>query len=434
MKKKISIDAKTARQLENLRVSKGWSWKEMYAYYLGLDFSFAEKLSPKDIDAFRKQIERKKNKVNFSSPEAVLQGSNDKSISYDFEGGEMTSASGTVYLNTEFATTEDLKVLLQELFKEFKLSDEEFDLVKYNPSLVNNKFKVTAKFEKKTPTVVDERSVVERYTRTLQSIGSIALPRINMTDAHNLLVINLADIHWNKLPYVGFNEDYLNDYEQIIYDSVHKVIERARLLRIDRAVVTLGHDFFQTNDSKGRTKKGTDVSHITDYFDMFESGMRILGNILYMIGKHYITDCYYVLANHDADSGWHASRELKLMYSKSPTVNVFVDKLPFRHIEWGSTLVELIHQNTKRSKSSSKMAVTAREAWGRTKYHYSVGGHLHGEYATKEQDGVVAFGSRALTDTDEWHYIEGYLGNIRGLQAYVFNDEEGLIATLNANL
>ena len=144
--------------------------------------------------------------------------------------------------------------------------------------------------------------------------------------------------------------------------------------------------------------------------------------------------CYYVMANHDEDSGWHVSRELKLLFKDSPSINIIVDSMPFHYIEWGSTLVELKHSNLKGGKAHSSMAVTAREAWGRTKYHYSVGGHLHGEYVTKEKDGLVAMGSRALSDTDEWHILNGYVGNLRGIQAYVISSIGGLKATLNSNI
>ena len=59
MRKKFSIDIKTAKQLEEKRVANNWSWKQMYAYYFGLGIERAEEVSFLDADALRKQVDRK---------------------------------------------------------------------------------------------------------------------------------------------------------------------------------------------------------------------------------------------------------------------------------------------------------------------------------------------------------------------------------------
>ena len=344
------------------------------------------------------------------------------------------SAVGTVFLKDGFNTTDDYKALIKAIFEEFNLDQSQYEIAKYTPSYINGKFKVWARFERKKFRPYDEEEIVARYETMLSSLGSIKMSEIKQVDSDNILVINLADVHWNKLPFLSMDGEYLEKFENTIYEKLNEVISYSKKFPISRAVITIGHDFFQTNDGRGTTKKGTPVSHIMEYKDMFDSGVRILSRCVHMVAQHYMVDAYYVLANHDNDAGWHASRELKLAYKNVPHVNFVVDKIPFHYVEWGSTLVELIHENIKGGKSSSNMSVTAREAWGRTKYHYSIGGHLHGEYTLQEKNGIVTMGSRALSDTDEWHYLEGYLGNIRGIQAYVFNKDAGNILTINANL
>lgn len=446
MNKKFSIDIKTAKQLEEMRQANNWSWKQMYAYYFGMGVERAEEVNPLDADALRKQVERKKLR-NPHFKEAVKVGKShegvlptNSTISYDLQDDEIISASGTIMLANEddTPTTRELltssETLVKTLFEHFNLDRRHYELVKYTPSVSPTGFKVWAKFQKKASTVYDEEMVVQRYTNLLESIGSIKTAKINDTGEENILVINFADIHWNKMPHSGFDADYLAKFEQMIYDSLAKILHRSRNMPISRAVFTLAHDFFQTNDSKGGTKKGTPVSHIMEYRDMFDTGARILANCVAMVGRQYITDCYYIMANHDEDSGWHVSRELKLLFKQSPTINVIVDSAPFHYIEWGNTLIELKHNNLRRNKPKTTMSVTAREAWGRTKYHYSMGGHIHGEYTTKEADGVVAMGSRALSDTDSWHMLEGFSTNLRGIQSYVFNKDEGLVAVFNKNI
>jgi hypothetical protein len=163
--------------------------------------------------------------------------------------------------------------------------------------------------------------------------------------------------------------------------------------------------------------------------------VQILANAIHMIAKEgYPVDCVYVLANHDNDSSWHASRELALMFEGAPDVNIIVDKFPHHYVEWGNVLIEITHENIKSDRGVTVMPVVARQAWGRTAYHYSVGGHLHGQYMTKEKNGVVMFGSRSLSDTDEWHYLSDYVMNLRGIEAYLFNKETGNFAAFSANI
>lgn len=434
--KKFSIDIKTARQLEDLRQANDWSWKEMYAYYFGT--GNATEVSDKDADALRKQVERKKNKVqHIENADKVLEPSTiatDKTISYELSGDEIASASGTVYLDGDADLVTDSKRLVEALFTEFNLDEEQYEITKYTPSFINGKFKVLARFEKRKNHVYNEASVVARYTDILANIGAVHATPVHVIDQDNILVINLADVHFNKMPYFGYSSTYLEEFEAMVYASIDAIMEDASKFPINRAVITIGHDFFQIDNPQGTTKKGTPVSHVLPYEDMFDIGVRILATCVYKVQRKYVTDCHYVLANHDSTAGWHASRELKVMFREVPHVNFVVDKNPFHYVEWGSTLIELTHANLKGGRSHTNMSVVAREAWGRTKYHYSIGGHLHGEYATKESGGVVAFGSRALSDTDEWHYLNGYLANIRGIQAYVFNKTKGHRLTVNENL
>ena len=59
---------------------------------------------------------------------------------------------------------------------------------------------------------------------------------------------------------------------------------------------------------------------------------------------------------------------------------------------------------------------------------------MHGQSMTKEKNGVVMFGSRALSDTDEWHYLNDFVTNLRGIEAYLFNKETGNFASFSANI
>lgn len=448
MTKKLKIDISTAHQLEALREANNWTTRQLYLYYLGEDPNGdVYNVDPHEYDAFRKHIERKKNRqpheafvANVIEDKSYMQTYSDLNINYKLEDDEIQSADGSITVQDEevyeSGLFNDPSEASKFLFTKFKLDPNEFEVVGYRPTYISKtgQFRIQASFKRRLQGVYDESAVVARYTKLLEKIGSLDFDEIIELDRDNVLVINLADIHWYKMPHIGYSSTYLEDFEEAVYEEVRKIMERAKHTPINRAILTIGHDFFQVNDSRGTTKKGTPVSNIPDYRTMFDTGVSTLANVMAMVAQKYVVDAYYVMANHDEDASWHASRELKLMFRDVGSVNVIVDSNPYHYVEWGSTLIELVHENLKGGKSSSKMHVIASEAWGRTKYRYSIGGHLHGEYATKEANGIVTMGSRALSDSDSWHVLNGYVGNLRGLQAYVFNKDEGLIVSYYANL
>lgn len=438
-KRRLQIDSKTAVQLCELKQERGWSWREVYAHF----FSVEDVTAPtdRDVDTLRKHIERKKVKVSceemvapvWDKPEHPAQ--TQKQVAYTMKDNEVVGIVGDIELvDTDLDPTK-VKEVMEKLFDEFNVDPNEYELIKFIPSIKNgDKFRVKAQFAKRKASILDEREVVRRYTEILTQLGTVTRDELIPPDKDNIMVVNLTDVHWNKLPYVCFGDNYLQDFEQVVYQKIHEIIQTSLKFEVARVALTVGHDFFQINDHRGTTRLGTEVEHIVDYWDMFDSGMKILANVIDMFATYYVVDCYYVLANHDADASWHAARELQLMFRGVPHVQVMVDKLPFKYIEWGSSLIELTHKNVRGSKVKTNMSVIAKEAWGRTKYHYTLGGHFHGEFVAKEQGGIVALGSRALSDADEYHVLNGYIANIRGVQAYVFNKDHGQVATFCANL
>jgi hypothetical protein len=41
---------------------------------------------------------------------------------------------------------------------------------------------------------------------------------------------------------------------------------------------------------------------------------------------------------------------------------------------------------------------------------------------------------RSLSGNDAWHSAKGYVGAVRGAEAYVYHKEQGMIANFNYNI
>lgn len=421
-------EVKEALRLKLIRERDGLTWTELHERF-STDPSVP-------VDSWRKRIERRAEKaermhleVEIGEPEQ-LPINEIVSPSYELENGEITSASGTIFLEKYM---DDLNDILDIFYKKFKLDPLLYEVTSFSPVTLKSGYKINVRFGKKRNAIFNDEQHAKLYAARLKKIADTLTPsavKVNLTD--NMAVINFCDVHWNKFPSKGFDKDYLDKFEKGLYDVVAELLLHIDLYKPSKVIVILGSDFFQTNDARGSTKKGTVVDAILPYYKMFDEGVRVLTTAVKMIADKYPMDAYYVLANHDETSAWHAVREIQYAFSQYKHVNVFTEYYPFNYVEWGTNLIEITHENLKKGKASSSMPNLAREQWGRTKFHYSIGGHLHTDYFAKDSNGTMVYGSKAYSDVDMWHTVGGYTGNVRGMQAYVFHKEKGNIAVLTS--
>lgn len=109
MTKKLKIDISTAHQLEALREANNWTTRQLYLYYLGEDPNGdVYNVDPHEYDAFRKHIERKKNRqpheafvANVIEDKSYMQTYSDLNINYKLEDDEIQSADGSITVQDE---------------------------------------------------------------------------------------------------------------------------------------------------------------------------------------------------------------------------------------------------------------------------------------------------------------------------------------------
>mgnify|MGYP006300894149 CR=1 FL=1 len=79
------------------------------------------------------------------------------------------------------------------------------------------------------------------------------------------------------------------------------------------------------------------------------------------------------------------------------------------------------------------MAHEAAAAWSRCPYREVHTGHLHGQAAEWSRpietiDGVLVRVAPALCPADDWHAVNGFVGNRRAMELFVYRPDGGLQA------
>jgi len=193
----------------------------------------------------------------------------------------------------------------------------------------------------------------------------------------------------------------------------------------------VGNDLLNSDDRQGRTTRGTIVS--TDI--RYTRTMTVVRNVL--IGcieqlRHFCpkVKVKMVSGNHDEFSVWHVGSSLECFFHKY--TDVVIDNTPryYKFDEFGKVMLMWTHGDKgKRPDYPLLMATEQPEMFGRTKFREVHTGHLHQDRVS-ENHGIKVRILSSLSSPDRWHAENGFLGNLRSSEAFIYNREQGLVGTI----
>jgi DNA repair exonuclease SbcCD nuclease subunit len=140
-----------------------------------------------------------------------------------------------------------------------------------------------------------------------------------------------------------------------------------------------------------------------------------------------------VSGNHDDLSVWHLGDSLECYFSRYSDVEIFNEPTTRKYHEFGNVLLCFTHGDKgKRADYPLLMAAERPEMFGRTKFREIHTGHTH-QTKTEEMHGIRVRTIPSLSPADAWHAENGYVGNQRNAEAYLWNRDEGLVAQFYHN-
>jgi hypothetical protein len=246
-----------------------------------------------------------------------------------------------------------------------------------------------------------------------------------------MLEINLTDHHFGKLAW-GLETGQAN-YDvkiatQVFHRALDTILSRAPFSSYEEIWFVVGNDLFNADDTQGRTTSGTqvesDVRHEKTYVTVRTLMVQAIEKLRPLAGKVRVI---VVPGNHDHNATWHLGDSLELYFSKHEDVTVDNRPCSRKYHQFGQTLIGYAHGDKGKLKDLPMlMATEARELFGATKFHEIHTGHIH-TLKVDEKHGVRVRILSALCPPDAWHSENGYVGNLRSSEAFVWDKEQGLI-------
>ena len=263
------------------------------------------------------------------------------------------------------------------------------------------------------------------------------VPKIKLPegDSH-AVVISPFDLHYGKYSWSGeVKEEYNRTIaRELLLQKANELIPDIIKYNIDKIIVPVGSDFFHIDTLSGTTTRGTPQDCDGTFIQIMVEGQQLMVEFIDMLRQVANVEILLTAGNHDFKLSHVLLQYLGAYYRESSDVNVIKCHKFRQYFSYGQTLMGFTHgDGTKLHDLPYLMANEAPELWSKTKHRAFFTGHLHHEMV-KDFKGVKVFQMPSLSGSDRWHHNHGYEGSTRALHAYVVHPENGIKATLMANV
>lgn len=256
-------------------------------------------------------------------------------------------------------------------------------------------------------------------------VQRLAPPRAS---GKELAVLHLTDLHYGKPgaehPW-GFDEAdaWIRAATEDLLDKVSG--------RAGRILIPLGHDLGQYDNERWETTGGTRVDGAGSVRDVFRAMRSFAVWVVRRAREIAPVDVVEVPGNHSRLLDFALCDLVGAVFEQDTHVRVDTRDTRDKTYRFGDVGLLLTHgDDIAFEKLPQHFAVAHPEIWGQTYYREILTGHLHarrgrtvGDYF--EAGGVITRISPALCPADWWHRNKGFVGSIRGVEAFTYDREQG---------
>jgi hypothetical protein len=298
--------------------------------------------------------------------------------------------------------------------------------------IVQDLYQVKATLKKKE-NIVAAIEEIERLKEKAKNYAPKPPKIVKPTNKGYMLEVNIPDAHFGKLAWgeeTGWENYDTKIADELFERAFETLLARTSGYEFEEALFILGNDYFQTDNTKGQTFSGTQVSSDGRYQKTFEVGRdRAIACIERLRTRAKKVKVIVVPGNHDTTTAWHLGDSLYCWFHNYKDVEIDNSPRMRKYHQFGKVGLMFTHGDKgKKDKYPLLMATEDRKMFGDTKFNEIHTGHLH-KTQLDEHNGIRVRVLPALCSADEWHSQMGFVGNQRSAEAYIWHRDEGLIGT-----
>lgn len=248
-------------------------------------------------------------------------------------------------------------------------------------------------------------------------------------------VLVLADPHFGKYSWrrtAGADYD-LDIAARLVREASAELLDTANRYRPGRLTVATLGDVYHYDSPAGTTTKGTPLERDGRLQKMLNVGTDSLLAMIDAAGGVAPVDTLVVNGNHDETLTYGFQRILVERFRNDRRVRVEQEYTPRKYLDHGKNLLGFAHGHKAKRKLPQLMAIEAARYWAKCPYREIHTGHLHHQAAEwsrpiETYDGVLVRVAPALCPPDDFHAVEGFIGNRQAMELFVYDAGGGLTA------
>lgn len=265
-----------------------------------------------------------------------------------------------------------------------------------------------------------------------------AVKRPKAIKSHAYAVLVVADTHVGKYCWkAGTGHD---DYDiaiaaQRIAHASGTLLDICQRYKPERVLVAYIGDLFHADTPGLTTTGGTPLAGSTDgrLQKMINDGTDALLAITDKAAGIAPTDALVVNGNHDETLSWAYQRIMRERFRNDRRVTVSGAYTGRQYATLGKTLLGFAHGHRAKKKLPQLMALEQASAWSVCPYREWHTGHLHHQSAEWSRpietiDGVLVRIAPSLSPPDDYHAVNGWVGQREAMEAFIYDAAGGLTA------
>lgn len=262
--------------------------------------------------------------------------------------------------------------------------------------------------------------------------------KVNNKQGSKLLEIPIMDFHLGKLSWedeAGFNYD-LKIAEGLFKKHFIYILNKTQFIKkdIEEVVFPVGQDFFNIDNDKNTTNKGTEQDVDGRWQKIFQKGVELnIWAIESLIEEGFSNiNIFYVSGNPDKIFSYFLVNSLNFYFKTSEIVNVDVSPKVRKYYKYGKNMLCFTHGTESKKQLDKIIQAEEPVMWGETIFRELHLGHLHSE-SLIEYPGFKIRRIGSLVSSDRWHYESGYIGALRSLRVFIWDKNKGLEYIIQSN-
>lgn len=248
-------------------------------------------------------------------------------------------------------------------------------------------------------------------------------------------VLVVADVHYGKYSWRRTaGQDYdLDIAAQLVREASAELLDVATRYKPGRLTVATLGDVYHYDSPAGTTTKGTPLERDGRLPKMLGDGTDSMLALVDAAAGVAPVDTLVVNGNHDETLTFAFQRILAERFRNDKRVRVDSEYTPRKYLAHGKNLLGFVHGHKAKRKLPQLMAIEAAREWARCPYREIHTGHLHHQAAEwsrpiETYDGVLVRVAPALCPPDDYHAVEGFVGNRQAMELFIYDAAGGLTA------